>query len=34
MSASDIVYLAPGQPIRGVVSDNPNKFKVYEFYVN
>jgi hypothetical protein len=34
MSASDVVYLAPDKAIRGVVSDNPNKFRVYEFYVN
>lgn len=34
ISASDVVYLAPDQAVRGVVSDNPNKFRVYEFYVN
>ena len=34
MSASDVVYLAPDQVIRGVVSDNPNKYRVYEFYIN
>ena len=34
MSATDVSYLAPGQTLRGVVSDDPNKYKVYEFYVN
>lgn len=34
MSASDVSYLAPGQSIRGVVSTNPDKYKIYEFYIN
>ena len=34
MSASDVSYLAPGQTVRGAVSNDPNKYKIYEFYVN
>ena len=34
MSATDVSYLAPGQTVRGALSDDPNKYKVYEFYVN
>lgn len=34
MSASDVSYLAPGQSIRGIVSTDPDKYKIYEFYIN
>jgi hypothetical protein len=34
LSASDVNYLAPGKTIRGVVSENANKFKVYELFIN
>ena len=34
MSSSDITYLAPSKSVRGIVSNNPDKFRIYEFYVN
>ena len=34
MSASDVSYLAPGQTVRGAVSNDPDKYKIYEFFVN
>lgn len=34
ISSSDVSYLPPDTVVRNVVSDDPNKFKVYEFYVN
>ena len=34
MSSSDITYLPPSVNIRSVVSDDPNKYKIFEFYVN
>mmetsp|Transcript_13172 Transcript_13172/g.20509 ORF Transcript_13172/g.20509 Transcript_13172/m.20509 type:complete len:88 (+) Transcript_13172:5263-5526(+) len=34
LSSEDVSYLAPGNTIRGVVTDDPNDYKIYEFYVN
>ena len=34
MSSSDITYLAPDKAVRGIVSNSPDKFRIYEFYVN
>ena len=34
MSSSDITYLAPNKAVRGIVSISPDKFRIYEFYVN
>ena len=34
LSSSDISFLPAGKAIRGVVSNNPNKYKIYELYIN
>jgi hypothetical protein len=34
MSSSDITYLAPNKTVRGVVSNNKDKYRIYEFFVN
>ena len=33
-SGSEIQYIAPGEIVRGVVSNKVNTYKIYEFYVN
>lgn len=34
MTASEVTFLPSDEPIKGVVSDQPSGFKIYEFYVN
>jgi hypothetical protein len=34
VDSSDIVYLAPGQSLKGYVSESTRKYKIYEFYIN
>lgn len=34
LSSSDVTYLPVEHKIRSVVSDDPNKYKIFEFYVN
>jgi hypothetical protein len=34
MSSSDVTFLPPNNQIRSVVSDDPNKYKIFELYVN
>lgn len=34
MTASEVTYLPPDETIKGVVSDLPDKYRIYEFYVN
>ena len=34
ISSSDVVYLAPSQSLKGYVSANSRKYKIYEFYIN
>jgi len=34
MTASEVTYLPPDETVKGVVSDLPDKYRIYEFYVN
>ena len=34
MGSNDVVYLAPGQTLKGYASDATHKYKIYEFYIN
>ena len=34
ISSSEVNYLAPGELTRAIVSDNEDRFRVFEFFVN